>query len=110
MRPCLKRSPTLQVLHVAVLRRHNETAEALLAAGFPAGEESERGWLALDVAVEAEDRPLVKVWCIHVLTTNVLELKTAESHCQGAKRAGGTAAPADLDCNRARNASALINS
>ena len=51
----------LQVLHVAVLRRRKETAQALLDAGFPVGEESSRGWLALEVAVEAEDRPMVKV-------------------------------------------------
>lgn len=51
---------SLQVLHVAVLRKHTQTVESLLAAGFPIGEESARGWLALDVAVEAEDRPMVK--------------------------------------------------
>ena len=47
---------------MAVLRSRKDTVEALLAAGFPVGEESERGWLALEVAVEAEDRPMVKVW------------------------------------------------
>ena len=45
---------------MAVLRKHTQTVESLLAAGFPIGEESARGWLALDVAVEAEDRPMVK--------------------------------------------------
>ncbi len=50
----------MQVLHVAVLRKHTPTVESLLAAGFPVSEESARGWLALDVAVEAEDRPMVK--------------------------------------------------
>ena len=45
---------------MAVLRKHTQTVEALLEAGFPVGEESARGWLALDIAVEAEDRPMVK--------------------------------------------------
>ena len=46
---------------MAVLRKHTQTVEALLEAGFPVGKESARGWLALDIAVEAEDRPMVKV-------------------------------------------------
>ena len=56
-------SNSLQVLHVAVLRQRKETVQALLGAEFPVGEESSRGWLALEVAVEAEDRAMVKVSC-----------------------------------------------
>lgn len=49
-----------QVLHVAVLRRRYELAEALLDAGFPVALSNERKWAPVDEAIALGDKRMVR--------------------------------------------------
>ena len=51
----------VQVLHVAVLRQHYDTVQALIDFGYPLGCKNDRKWMPLDEAVSLRDRRMVKL-------------------------------------------------
>lgn len=51
----------VQVLHVAVLRQHYDTVQALIHFGYPLSCKNGRKWMPLDEAVSLRDRRMVKL-------------------------------------------------
>lgn len=51
----------MQVLHVAVLRRHHDTVQALIDFGYPLICKNSRKWMPIDEAVSLRDRAMVKL-------------------------------------------------
>ena len=51
----------VQVLHVAVLRQHYDTVQALIDFGYPLSCKNDRKWMPLDEAVSLRDRRMVKL-------------------------------------------------
>jgi ankyrin repeat protein len=49
------------VLHVAALRHHYDTAQALVDGGFPLAARNARRWTALDDAISMRDRRMVRL-------------------------------------------------
>lgn len=62
-RPAQRRPPhpTLQALHVAVLRRQYDAIQVLLDAGLPADVKNERMWNPIDEAVALRDARAAKI-------------------------------------------------
>ena len=54
-------SMTVQVLHLAVLRQHYDTVQALIDFGYPLFCKNIRKWMPLDEAVSLRDRRMVKL-------------------------------------------------
>jgi len=82
----LHRAPQLmlywiaQVLHVAVLRRHYDTVQALMDFEFPLMCKNGRRWMPIDEAVSLRDRRMVKV--LH--TAEVQQIKALHKAKRGA--------------------------
>ena len=51
----------VQVLHLAVLRQHYDTVQALIDSGYPLFCKNSRKWMPLDEAVSLRDRRMVKL-------------------------------------------------
>ena len=57
----IKLSMAVQVLHLAVLRQHYDTVQALIDFGYPLFCKNSRKWMPLDEAVSLRDRRMVKL-------------------------------------------------
>ena len=74
-------------LHVAALRRATAAAEALLAAGAPAGAKSRRGWTPLEEALAARDHATARALHAASLAAARLEMKARRRELVAAMRA-----------------------
>ena len=54
-------SMAVQALHLAVLRQHYDTVQALIDFGYPLFCKNSRKWMPLDEAVSLRDRRMVKL-------------------------------------------------
>ena len=59
--PMIRLSMAVQVLHLAVLRQHYDTVQALIDFGYPLFCKNIRKWMPLDEAVSLRDRRMVKL-------------------------------------------------